>query len=84
MLNYEDDVGIFIIKVATDPRTCNRVVICRPPANIISQLELISMWEKKTGTIFKKVHVPEEELVTLSESKCIPLSRFETRELSTV
>ncbi|KAG8378427.1 hypothetical protein BUALT_Bualt08G0136200 [Buddleja alternifolia] len=68
VLNYEEDIGIFTIKVATDPRTRNRVVIYRPAINIISQLELISMWEKKTGRTFKKVHVPEEEMVTLSQT----------------
>ncbi|KAI3464376.1 hypothetical protein Pfo_021039 [Paulownia fortunei] len=68
VLNYEEDVGIFTIKVATDPRACNRVVIYRPAANIISQLELISLWEKKRGRTFDKVHVPEEEIVTLSET----------------
>ncbi|KAG8378430.1 hypothetical protein BUALT_Bualt08G0136500 [Buddleja alternifolia] len=68
VLNYEEDIGIFTIKVATDPRTRNRVVIYRPAINIISQLELISMWEKKTGRTFKKVHVPEEEIVTLSQT----------------
>ncbi|PIN09301.1 Eugenol synthase [Handroanthus impetiginosus] len=68
VLNYEEDVGILTIKVATDPRTCNRVVIYRPRANIISQLELISLWEKKTGRSFNKVHVPEEEIVALSQT----------------
>ncbi|KAK4413322.1 Eugenol synthase 1 [Sesamum alatum] len=65
---YEEDIGIFTIKVATDPRACNRVVIYRPAANFISQLELISLWENKTGKNFNKVHVPEEEMVTLSKT----------------
>lgn len=69
VLNYEEDIGIYSIKVATDPRMRNRVVIYRPPLNVISQLELISLWEKKTGKIFIKTHTPEEELVTLSQSK---------------
>ncbi|KAL0360086.1 UNVERIFIED_CONTAM: Eugenol synthase 1 [Sesamum radiatum] len=68
VLVYEEDIGVFTIKVATDPRACNRVVIYRPAANLISQLELISLWEKKTGRSLNKVHVPEEEMVTLSES----------------
>ncbi|KAK4413515.1 Eugenol synthase 1 [Sesamum alatum] len=72
VLVYEEDVGIFTVKVATDPRTCNRVVIYRPAANFISQLELISLWEKKTGRSFDKVHVPEVEMVTLSETLADP------------
>ncbi|KAL0314169.1 UNVERIFIED_CONTAM: Eugenol synthase 1 [Sesamum angustifolium] len=68
VLVYEEDIGVFTIKVATDPRACNRVVIYRPAAYLISQRELISLWEKKTGRSLNKVHVPEEEMVTLSES----------------
>ncbi|XP_011099091.1 eugenol synthase 1-like [Sesamum indicum] len=68
VLVYEEDIGVFTIKAATDLRACNRVVIYRPAANLISQLELISLWEKKTGRSFNKVHLPEEEMVTLSET----------------
>ncbi|KAK9270607.1 hypothetical protein L1049_026189 [Liquidambar formosana] len=68
VLNYEEDIAVYTIKVANDPRACNRVVIYRPPRNIISQLELIALWEKKTGRNFSRVHVPEEEIVKLSET----------------
>ena len=69
MFNYEEDIGVYTIKAATDPRTCNRIITYRPQANIVTQLELISLWEKKTGRSFNKVYVPEEEIVKLSESK---------------
>ncbi|XP_059460729.1 eugenol synthase 1-like isoform X2 [Corylus avellana] len=68
VLNYEEDIAMYTIKVATDPRTCNRVVIYRPPKNILSQLELITLWQKKTGRSFNKVHVLEEEIVKLSRT----------------
>ncbi|KAL5776321.1 hypothetical protein ACOSP7_009247 [Xanthoceras sorbifolium] len=68
VLNYEEDIATYTIKVANDPRTYNKVVIYRPETNIISQLELISLWEQKTGRSFKRVHTPEEELVKLSET----------------
>jgi hypothetical protein len=71
VLNYEEDIATYTIKVANDPRTCNRVVIYRPPKNILSQLELISLWEKKTGRSFNRVYISEEEIVKLSESKNI-------------
>ncbi len=69
MLNYEEDVAAYTVKAATDPRVANRVIIYRPPGNIVSQLDLISSWEKKTGRTLKKINVPEEEIVKLSESK---------------
>ncbi|KAG5233154.1 eugenol synthase [Salix suchowensis] len=68
VMNYEDDIAMYTIKSADDPRTCNRVVIYRPQKNIVSQLELISLWEKKTGKTFNRIHVPEEEIVELSRT----------------
>ncbi|TYI24639.1 hypothetical protein ES332_A06G249300v1 [Gossypium tomentosum] len=72
VLNYEEDVATYTVKAATDPRVANRVIIYRPPGNIASQLELISAWEKKTGRTLKRVYVPEEELVKLSETFSFP------------
>ncbi|KAK1301406.1 Eugenol synthase 1 [Acorus calamus] len=46
----------------------NRVVVIRPPKNIVTQFELIELWEKKTGKTFKKIYLPEEEMVRLSET----------------
>ncbi|KAL3716623.1 hypothetical protein ACJRO7_008236 [Eucalyptus globulus] len=68
VLNWEQDIAKYTIKVANDPRTRNRVVIYRLPGNIISQNELISSWERKTGRRFEKVHVQEDELIKLSQS----------------
>ncbi|KAK6920154.1 NmrA-like domain [Dillenia turbinata] len=59
-------------EAAVDPRVRNRVIIFRPPGNIVSQLDLISMWEKKTGRTLKRVHTPEDEVVKLSESLPFP------------
>lgn len=69
MLNYEEDIAMYTIKVANDPRTYNRVVIYRPSKNIISQNELIALWEQKSGQNFRKDFVAEEEIVNLSQSK---------------
>ncbi|KAK2375533.1 eugenol synthase [Trifolium repens] len=68
VLNYEEDIGTYTIKVANDPQTFNRIVIYRPSKNIISQNELISLWEQKSGQKFSKTFVPEEELVKLSQT----------------
>ncbi|KAF9679115.1 hypothetical protein SADUNF_Sadunf07G0106400 [Salix dunnii] len=72
VLNNEEDVAAYTVKAATDPRVANRVIIYGPPGNIVSQLDLISSWEKKTGHTLKKTHVPEEEIVRLSESLPFP------------
>ncbi|KAI6675591.1 hypothetical protein NL676_003497 [Syzygium grande] len=68
VLNYEQDIAEYTIKVANDPRTCNRVVIFRPPGNVVSQNELISSWEKKTGRSFEKILKQEDEMIKLSQT----------------
>ncbi|KAG6662617.1 isoeugenol synthase 1-like [Carya illinoinensis] len=72
VLNYEGDVAAYTIKAATDPRVANRVIVLRPPGNIVSEMDLISLWEKKTGRTLKRIYVPEEEIVKLSETAPFP------------
>jgi len=71
VLNYEEDVAMYIVKAANDPRTCNRVVSCRPLKNIITQNKLISLWHQKSGQTFTNTFVSEEQIVKLSQSKTI-------------
>jgi len=66
-MNSEDDIAALTIMMANDRRTMNRLVIYRPTSNIISQSELVSLWEKKTGRNLKRVFLPEAEMVRLSE-----------------
>ncbi|KAG2718996.1 hypothetical protein I3760_03G245800 [Carya illinoinensis] len=72
VLNYEEDVAAYTIKAATDPRVANRVIVLRPPGNIVSEMDLISLWEKKTGRTLKRIYVPEKEIVKLSETAPFP------------
>jgi hypothetical protein len=69
ILNYEEDIAMYTIKVANDPRAHNRIVVYRPSKNIITQNELISLWEHKNGKKINKVFVPEEDLIKQSQSK---------------
>ncbi|XP_058782694.1 eugenol synthase 1-like [Vicia villosa] len=68
ILNYEEDVAMYTIKVANDPRAHNRIVVYRPSKNIITQNELILLWQKKSGQNFNKVFVPEEDIIKLSQN----------------
>ncbi|KAF7840174.1 isoeugenol synthase 1-like [Senna tora] len=73
VLNYEEDVAFYTVKAAIDERARNRVVICRPKANIISQLELIALWENKTKLSFKREYVTQTQMVKLSHSNYMHL-----------
>jgi hypothetical protein len=79
ILNYEEDIAMYTIKVANDSRAHNRIVVYRPSKNIITQNELISLWEHKNGQIFNKVFVPEEDIIKLSQSKTLLHSIFSFR-----
>ena len=60
---YEEDVGTYTIKAAFDPRTLNKTLHIRPPANIVTFNELVDKWEKKIGKSLEKITVTEEEFV---------------------
>ncbi|XP_057518933.1 isoflavone reductase homolog [Amaranthus tricolor] len=49
----EDDVATYAVKTIDDPRTLNKTINIRPPDNILSQRDLVEMWEKLTG---KQLH----------------------------
>ncbi|CAM8896824.1 unnamed protein product [Rhodiola kirilowii] len=63
--NDEDDIATYTIQTINDPRTLNKTVYVRPPENVISQLELVVMWEKLTGKKFEKQSVLEDQFLAL-------------------
>ncbi|KAH7850745.1 hypothetical protein Vadar_002324 [Vaccinium darrowii] len=40
--------------------------LLHPQGNIVSQLDLVSSWEKMTGRILNIIHIPEQQLIQLS------------------
>ncbi|CAN1255804.1 Phenylcoumaran benzylic ether reductase 1 [Linum perenne] len=46
-----------------DPRTLNKLVYIRPPNNIYSFNDLVSLWERKIEKKLERVYVPEEEIL---------------------
>nr|AYU75192.2 isoflavone reductase [Bulbophyllum morphologorum] len=70
----EDDIGIYTIKAANDPRTLNKIVYIRPPGSISSHNELISIWEKKTGKTLERIYLSEEEVIKTIQEAPFPLS----------
>ncbi|XP_065879154.1 eugenol synthase 1-like [Euphorbia lathyris] len=72
VMNYEEDVAMYTIKAADDPKTFNRLLNIRPEKNIISQLQLIHLWEKKTSRTFNNLHIPHKQMLHLSLSLPYP------------
>ncbi|URD98734.1 Isoflavone reductase [Musa troglodytarum] len=57
----EEDVAMYAMLSVDDPRTLNKVLYLRPPANILSQMEVIEMWERLIGRELSKTFISEDE-----------------------
>lgn len=44
-----------------DPRTLNTTLYLRPPANVLSLNEVVTVWERLIGKTFHKKNINEEE-----------------------
>ncbi|WJX60980.1 Eugenol synthase 1 [Trifolium repens] len=64
----EEDIGTYTIKAVDDPRTLNKTIYFRPPANVLSFNELVSIWENKIKSTLEKIYVPEDQLKSIQES----------------
>ena len=65
----EDDVATYAIKTIDDPRTLNKKVYIRPPKNILSQSQLVEIWEKLTGKKLDKFSISKEDFLASMEGK---------------
>ena len=59
----EEDIATYTIKAVDDPRTLNKIVYLRPPENILSINEIVSLWEKKIGKTLEKTYLLEDQLL---------------------
>ncbi|KAI3848857.1 hypothetical protein MKX03_034243 [Papaver bracteatum] len=73
VFNKEEDIATYTIKAVNDPRTLNKILYIRPPANTISFNDLVSLWEKKMGKTLEKEYVPDEQVLKNIQEAPIPL-----------
>ncbi|KAJ7953025.1 Isoflavone reductase-like protein [Quillaja saponaria] len=59
----EEDVGTYTIKAVEDPRTLNKVLYLKPPHNVVSFNEIVSLWEKKIGKTLEKIYIAEDQIL---------------------
>lgn len=67
----EDDIAMYTIKTIDDPRTLNKTVYIRPPENILSQREVVQIWEKLIGKELKKSSVSAEQFLSSMEGEIL-------------
>ncbi|KAI9089347.1 hypothetical protein K1719_029626 [Acacia pycnantha] len=70
----EEDVGSYVIKAVDDPRTLNKSLYLRPPANVLTFNEIISLWENKIGHSLEKTYVPGDQLLKNIQESCFPMN----------
>ena len=63
----EDDVATYTIKTVDDPCTLNKTVYIRPPENILSQRQLVELWENLTGKKLDKFSISKEDWLASME-----------------
>ncbi|XP_042033889.1 isoflavone reductase homolog [Salvia splendens] len=61
----EDDIATYTIKSVDDPRTLNKTVYIRPPGNILSQRELVQIWENLSGNTLEKTSISGQDFLAL-------------------
>ncbi|KAI6707448.1 hypothetical protein NL676_010410 [Syzygium grande] len=76
VFNKEEDIGTYTIKAVDDPRTLNKILYIRPPANTYSFNELVSLWERKIGKALEKEYVPEEQVLKNIQEAAVPLNAW--------
>ncbi|KAK3428899.1 hypothetical protein EUGRSUZ_E00336 [Eucalyptus grandis] len=74
VFNKEDDIGTYTIKAVDDPRTLNKILYIKPPANTYSFNDLVSLWERKIGKTLERVYVPEEQVLKNIQEAAVPLN----------
>uniref|UniRef100_A0A2C9W0V4 NmrA-like domain-containing protein n=1 Tax=Manihot esculenta TaxID=3983 RepID=A0A2C9W0V4_MANES len=74
IFNHEDDIATYTIKAVDDPRTLNKNLYIRPPANIYSLNDLVSLWEKKINKTLEKTYIPEDQLLKNIQEAEFPLN----------
>lgn len=65
----EDDVATYTIRTVDDPRTLNKTLYIRPSQNILSQREVIQIWEKYTGKTLEKTYLSGDDFLDLMKGK---------------
>ncbi|OWM88321.1 phenylcoumaran benzylic ether reductase Pyrc5-like [Punica granatum] len=74
IFNKEDDIATYTIRAVDDPRTLNKILYIRPPANIYSFNDLVSLWEKKIGKTLERIYIPEEQVLKDIQEAPVPVN----------
>ncbi|KFK31673.1 hypothetical protein AALP_AA6G144000 [Arabis alpina] len=63
IINTEEDIVAYTMKAVDDPRTLNKILYIHPPNNIVSQNDMVALWERKISKTLVKTYVSEKQLL---------------------
>jgi hypothetical protein len=59
----EDDIATYTVMAIDDSRAINKTLYLRPQSSIISQRELVRIWENLSGKTLNKVTIPAQDFL---------------------
>uniref|UniRef100_A0A7N0TZC9 NmrA-like domain-containing protein n=1 Tax=Kalanchoe fedtschenkoi TaxID=63787 RepID=A0A7N0TZC9_KALFE len=68
VMNFEEDVGTYTVKVADDPRAVKPDSHNQAAKKCHISAGAVSLWERLTGENLKKVHLSQQEIHKLSQT----------------
>eukprot|EP00252_Welwitschia_mirabilis_P025170 TRINITY_DN775_c0_g1_i4.p1 TRINITY_DN775_c0_g1~~TRINITY_DN775_c0_g1_i4.p1 ORF type:complete len:240 (-),score=8.04 TRINITY_DN775_c0_g1_i4:158-877(-) len=63
--NSEEDIAAMAVKLATDDRSLNKVIVYRPACNVMTQEDFVKFYERKTSKSLARKHIDEAQLLEL-------------------
>lgn len=60
MINKEEDIVVYIIKIVDDFKIVNKIFYNKFFKNMLLMNEMVVLWEKKVGKLFEKIYILEE------------------------
>ncbi|KAL6183748.1 hypothetical protein ACLB2K_045159 [Fragaria x ananassa] len=59
----EDDIATYAIKTIDDPRTLNKTLYLLPPENLLTQRQLVQIWENLVGKKLEKMSISKDDFL---------------------
>ena len=65
----EDDIGTYAIKTIDDPRTLNKTLYLLPHENLLTQRQLVQIWENLVGKKLEKMSISKDDFLVSMKGK---------------
>ncbi|CAA6657264.1 unnamed protein product [Spirodela intermedia] len=73
----EDDIATYAVMTINDPRAANKTVYIRPPENVLSQMNLVRLWEELIGRQLEKPRLSSDDFFSAMKGMPHQLRRGE-------